>query len=213
MRKRLIYFIGGMILLTAFAWFSREVKRGSLEDLDLALTVKLQNNTPLRLDDYWLLVALGGNPIITISIVALLTHWQIMKRKTIWRKLAVLTIPLGFLLVGLAEIYGKSVVPHASPFYFLLKNPGEFSFPKYYTPSEFSYPSGHAARATFIAPVLFFLYLPKKLRYKFAVAIMLTSYTVLVAVSQIYVGHHWFSDVLGGSLIAASLALLTASSL
>lgn len=209
MRNRLIYFTGGIIFLTAFAWFSREVVRENFNDIDLALTVKLQDNIPSSLDNYWQFVTLGGNPVITIAIVGLLTLWQIVKGKTIWRKLAALAIPASFFFVALAEIYGKSAVPHASPYFFLLKNPGEFAFPKYYTPSEFSYPSGHAARAVFIALTTWFLFTPKKVRYKILAGALLAGYTVLVSLSQIYLGHHWFSDVLGGSLIAAALALLT----
>ena len=117
--------------------------------------------------------------------------------------MAALVIPLAFGLMTLAEIYGKSVVHHPAPPYFLLKNPSSV-FPKYYVWENFSYPSGHAARAMFLATVLYIL-TKKRARVGIALAI----YVSLISLSRVYLGHHWLSDVIGGTLLGSGSGLLT----
>ncbi len=77
-------------------------------------------------------------------------------------------------------------------------------FPANYINEQFSYPSGHAARAVFIAVITWVLFHRKKW-----VKIGLVFYILLVAVSRIYLGHHWLSDVISGALLGSGLGLLT----
>ena len=208
MRKRLFYFAIGMVLLFIFALFSREIKHGAFKELDLVITVKIQDHIPTRFEDYGKLLALGGNPLFTSIIVLFITLWQIIRGKNMRHKIAALIIPIGFALIILAELYGKSVVHHPSPYFFLLKNPKIAAFPKYYIQREFSYPSGPVARVTYIALIVFITSGFKNRKKRITLAIMLAGYVGAVTLSQIYLGYHWFSDILGGFVIGAGFSFL-----
>jgi len=207
--KRLHVLLLGLTLLLSFAIFSRHIKRGGMKDVDFAITVKLQeridNSSKLRLARLTGEVMEGAtllaSPLVSIIAITVITIITSIKRKK-W-PLAALVIPLAFGLMTLAEIYGKSVVHHPAPPYFLLKNPSSV-FPKYYVWENFSYPSGHAARAMFLATVLYIL-TKKRARVGIALAI----YVSLISLSRVYLGHHWLSDVIGGTLLGSGSGLLT----
>ena len=73
-----------------------------------------------------------------------------------------------------------------------------------------SFPSGHAKTAAQVAVSLVLVatspWRPRRIAYTAAVA-----WIVVMAVSRIVVDHHWFSDVVAGSLIGAGSALAVAS--
>ena len=100
------------------------------------------------------------------------------------------------------------------------KNPTSV-FPKNYINEQFSYPSGHAARAIFIGIVLLGVYWYKQCKNgailtikslmtpkTLLVVCLVALYVMLVAVSRIYIGHHWFSDIFGGVLLGSGFGLL-----
>ncbi len=207
--KRVHLLAFGLVLLLSFAIFSRAIKRGAMREADFAVTVKVQEridrSSRLRLARATGEVMEGAtflaSPWVSIIAITIITIIMFIKRKE-WR-LAVLLIPLAFGLMTIAEIYGKASVHHPAPPFFLLKNPTSV-FPKYYIWEDYSYPSGHAARATFLA-ILLFLTMKKRLW----VAGGLGVYIVLIGISRIYLGHHWLSDVIGGILLGGGSGLLT----
>lgn len=68
-------------------------------------------------------------------------------------------------------------------------------------PSDYSFPSGHTCASFAVATVIFCL-LPRKYGVP---AIIFAS---LIAISRMYVGVHYFTDILGGLIVGVSAALL-----
>ena len=209
--KRLHLLLLGLALVLSFAIFSRYIKRGGLKEIDFAVTVKLQEridtSSRLRLASITGDVMEGSSilasPLVSVIAISVITITTFIKRKKY--RTAALIIPIVFGFMILAEIYGKSVVHHPAPPFFLLKNPTSI-FPKYYIWENFSYPSGHAARAVFLAALLFFT-----MKRRAWAAFGLGIFILLISISRIYLGHHWLSDVVGGLLLGSGSGLLTLS--
>lgn len=225
------YVLGfGICCLLLFTLFSYSVKKGGFQKIDFDTTVKLQDTIDksprLRLAD-----AVGNlmegstffaSPEFSVVVVLVLTAYAFYDIRTKKIRWLALLIPLLFFFLVMAEVYGKSVVHHPAPPFFMIKNPTTI-FPKYYINEEFSYPSGHAARAVFIAILLFFILNTKyvilntsdRLKQKKAVFIggIVCGYVMLVSISRIYLGHHWLSDIMGGLLLGSGMAFLWVFSL
>lgn len=196
MKKKI--FLVSLVLLLLFYGFSREVKRGFLRTTDFNVTVRLQDHMPKRLDSIWEEAGIFVTPTVSVIVVGAFTLVALRKRG-----IRALVIPALFILVILGELFGKTVVHHPAPPFFMLKHPTTI-FPQFYVNEQFSYPSGHTARAVFIAIVAWLL-----LGRKRWLAVALAGYVVVVAVGKMYLGEHWLSDVIGGLLLGSGLGLLT----
>lgn len=221
MSQRHLVLTLAIVLLCSFTLFSRFVKLGGMKETDFATTVKVQeridNSSRLRIARLTGEIMEGAtflaSPMVATVAMVILTFLTTIKLKK-WRWVA-LAIPILFGLMTLAEIYGKSVVHHPAPPFFLLKNPTTI-FPKYYVQEDYSYPSGHAARAIFLGISIFsYLFFHtsffKRMNVKLLISIGIISYVCLIAVSRIYLGHHWASDVIAGLLLGGGSGLLTQS--
>jgi membrane-associated phospholipid phosphatase len=200
-----IFLAVSLFLLISFVFLSKYEDRAIVKLMDFAATVKIQDridkSVHLRLaalvDNVMEGSSFFASPEFASIVVLLLTALTFKTKK--WRALV---IPAAFILIVLVEIYGKTVVHHPSPPFAMIKHTTSV-FPANYINEEFSYPSGHAARAVFIAITAWFIV--KKRWVSFALAL----YVLLVAISRIYLGHHWPSDVIGGALLGAGLGILT----
>lgn len=207
-----------IVLLFLFVLLSKYEDRDMLRNLDFAVTVKVQE----RIDRsaHLRLTTIVGNmmegatffasPEFTVVITLIITGILMYDReKKRWR-LSSLLIPISlFMIVGM-EVFGKTVVHHPSPSFTMIKHPTTI-FPANYINEQFSYPSGHAARAIFLALVLWTLLESMGVsgkKQRILMGILLGMYVAIVSVSRIYLGHHWFSDVLGGLLMGTGITLL-----
>ena len=208
-----------VILLVCFALFSKSVKQGFMKQADFAVTVKMQDKVSrlgnptriARFDEIMEEAGFFASPMVSSVAVVVITGIAFIRVKSWKKKIAVLMIPVAFALIVFGELYGKSVVHHPAPPFFMIKNPTTI-FPTYYINEEYSYPSGHAARATFIAVVIWVVLSPRpglerEKRKKILVGVSLVGYAGLISFSRIYLGHHWASDILGGVLLGGALAL------
>ena len=218
MKKKLL--VLGIVALLIFTLFSWSIKRGAFRNVDFAFTVKLQeaiDTSPrLRLSRFVGEVMEGStffaSPEVSVIAVVIITGialYDFRKKKIRW---ITLIIPLLFFFLVMGEIYGKSVVHHPAPPFFMIKNPTTI-FPKYYINEQFSYPSGHASRAVFLAFSAFCLLSYVLHRGKKGILILCIGviYILLVSISRIYLGHHWLSDVIGGWFLGSSVGFLVLS--
>lgn len=218
--RQLIFPIISVFFLLCFGVLSKYEDRSFIRSLDFSVTVKLQeridNSARLRT------AALVGNvmegatffasPEFTVAVTLLLTAAHVYDRKKKRWRIAAVAIPIALVLIVALEIYGKSVVHHPAPPFAMIKHPTTI-FPADYINEQFSYPSGHAARAiflgiVFLSPVLTQLAGFRLKRRDIFIVLGVLTYIAIVCISRIYLGHHWFSDVLGGLLLGSGCALI-----
>lgn len=204
LKSKLLFILLAAILLAAFYIFSFIVKMDLLTRFDFDMTVRIQNNIPIRFDKYLSYFSLIGSAESTLIILIILVG--------INRKIKGAFAVFLFALVHVVEIIGKAYLDHpVTPFMFH-RYSLDFVFPTSYVQPGGSYPSGHSLRTVFLAIVaLFILYKTKRLS-KITKKIVTAGIVVFVAImliSRISLGEHWTTDVIGGSLLGASFAVLS----
>jgi membrane-associated phospholipid phosphatase len=216
-RYRILLVTVGFFFLLLFFVFSKFVRAGGMEHIDFSTTVKLQGKFPDTLFHWTFdnIMTIAGEPAsaeissmiaITFSAIAMF-DWK--KKKIRWQGIVV---PLGFALFILIELYGKNVLEHPGPPFFMLRKPS-FQFPQFYINEKYSYPSGHAGRSLYIALMMVFVFrdsLLANIRSKKTIVIVacMLGWAFFVGFSRILLGHHWLSDIVGGYLTAAGLVFL-----
>ena len=74
-----------------------------------------------------------------------------------------------------------------------------------------SFPSGHTLNAVAIVGVIAYLVILRRssARARIAIALVAAVYVVLIGFTRVFLGHHWFTDVLAGLVLGAAwLALV-----
>jgi undecaprenyl-diphosphatase len=172
----------------AFLVCSAVAGAGMFRPLDAWLLGLAQGYTSGVMDLVGMVTSLvGGVEFVAVAAIAIAAGLFVQgRRRLAFRLLA------AFVLTGLIEIAFKTFVPQAPVPGDATRSPDP-SLLDISTP--YPYPSGHMLRAILLLGAVYVLW-PNRPGRLVIIAFLLTS-----AVSRVYLGTHWPSDVLGGALL------------
>lgn len=148
------------------------------------------------IDEFMILLSNYGREIVWLGVIVFMGIFAGWKGK----KIAVIII-ISFLIIIPLNIVFKN---------FFERNRPPVEKQEIYVPekTDFAYPSGHASIVAAGAVILIILYRREK---ELIFSIVLAIEAALVCLSRIYVGDHYFLDVIGGALLGAGISFLTIS--
>lgn len=189
------------IAIALFVWTFDHLATGSaLHVWDSHIATAVQGMRTQGVTNVMMIITYMNSNLAINSYVALIALvWAVHKA---WREIALLIwiIPGGLLLNNLLKHVFVRARPDALDALMSL--------------STYSFPSGHMAGATlFYGFAALYLSRGAQRRHTFLIVIVAPGMIILTGLSRIYLGVHYFSDVLGGFSLACawmSLSLLLA---
>lgn len=194
----------GLVFFLLFLSLSVLVAQNIFTQVDLRFTIWIQNLLGNYLINFFSVFSfIGTIEVLSVILIVLLFFFSGVKR---------VYIVLGFVLVTVIELIGKTIINHPGPPIEFLKTETLISMPSGLVSAHFfSYPSGHSARTAFVSAILIFvIYISDKLsmtQKKILIGIVLI-FDFIMFLSRVYLGEHFMSDVLGGVILGFSVAFI-----
>jgi len=161
--------------------------------LDELITSLVYNAHSDLIDEFMILLSMYGREIVWSVVIAYLGLFAGWKGK----KLAVIII-ISFLIIMPLNTLLKNIFERPRP----AVERQEIVVP---LKTDFAYPSGHASIVSSGALILMILYRKEK---ELIFSSLLAIESALVCLSRIYVGDHYFFDIIGGALLGSGISLL-----
>jgi len=148
------------------------------------------------IDDFMILLSNYGREIVWLGVIVFMSIFAGWKGK----KIAVIIIISFLIIIPLNTVFKNFFERNRPPV-----EKQEIHVPE---KTDFAYPSGHASIVAAGAVILIILYRRER---ELIFSIALAFEAGLVCLSRIYVGDHYFLDVIGGVLLGAGICVLTIS--
>jgi undecaprenyl-diphosphatase len=203
--KNLQFFRWGMILFTGFILVSLFEFLSLSSQYDPEITIALQRFFPRSVDIPFSLFSLIGTFEITTFIVFIILLVILrVEKKILWSSVF-------YPMILVYELIGKFFLYHPGPPRGLFRYSLPFHLSTVHIATNYAFPSGHMSRTMFLVVILAFLITRyfKNIWQRRALLALAIVFTITMAISRIYLGEHWTSDVVGGFFLGGSMGLLT----